>query len=228
MKLLLILFIVVNLFALDNRLIPLYSYPTYWNYKALKNTSIIVNPNNGPGLKKDIIFEKAINRLRKQHTRVFGYVYTSYGKRNIFLIEQDIANWAMFYNVNGIFLDEASTDLHYLKKYIKIAKFIRGIGLKCVALNAGTNTQQAYIDSKKFNIIVIFENNASTIQNYHKLNLKNNITKLATLVYGYKGQNLKKFSSFNYVYVTKKNANPWDSLSYIKPKLKSQTYYLKQ
>ena len=71
-------------------LIPAYFY-TGLEWERLANKAsdmpgliyIIANPDNGPGKKKNINYKTVIENFRKNRGKVFGYIYTQYGNRNI-------------------------------------------------------------------------------------------------------------------------------------------------
>jgi Spherulation-specific family 4 len=160
-------------------LIPLYSYPNWYDAKnylwrevaaAAKKVPIvaIINPNNGPGADKpNKDYQKGIEDLRKAKITILGYVYTKYGDRNIAEVKADIDLYARHFDVNGIFLDEAASRKEKLAYYQQIYKYIKSRSkLKTVVLNQGTHTDRGYLQKPATDIAVIFENYSKAWQEY--------------------------------------------------------------
>lgn len=102
-------------------LVPMYSYPTtntaMWDAVATAalttNITTIINPFNGPGPTIDPIYTTAIASLRDT-TRI-GYVYASFGSREVTDIINDISAYKLMYpTITGIFLDEMSVPETYI------------------------------------------------------------------------------------------------------------------
>lgn len=67
---------------------------------------VILNPNSGVGESFDQNYADATTMLQQAGIEVLGYVFTSYGKRSITTVENQITKWNTWYQPNGIFLDE--------------------------------------------------------------------------------------------------------------------------
>jgi len=158
----------------ETLLVPLYSYPwgpyvNEWyklsNFSSSKEIVVIVNYSSGPGNAKDPYYENFLSMLKSSGKKLVGYVYTSYGTRNINLVKREIDKWVEFYGdyISGIFLDQVSpANFNY---YRKIHKYIKD-KYPCleIILNPGTN-----IDTKFFTIadrIVVAEMTGNTFDNY--------------------------------------------------------------
>jgi len=105
--------------------VPLYIYPgeSSWNdlvAAVMDHPSacfdVIINPHNGPGgTVPDSTYIAWISRLNSlKSVKMYGYVHTLWGKREISLVKADIDTyeaWAKYpradIHVAGIFLDEA-------------------------------------------------------------------------------------------------------------------------
>jgi len=214
---------IIKKISKDNRLIPLYSYPDYWykNSELLNNTTVIINPDNGPGIDIDLEYEKGISFLKEKNTTVYGYVFTGYGERNIETIKEDILKWKKFYNIDGIFFDETPTNEEFLSKYIEISDYAKSLGIRKIILNPGITTSQKYIDCNNFDIIITLEVSSSEVFDTVENNIPSDKTVLAALIYDYSNSdkiiNELNKRNFKYIYLTPDTLpNPWDTISNIK------------
>ncbi|WNB86702.1 spherulation-specific family 4 protein [Cellulomonas sp. ATA003] len=115
-------------------LVPAYEYPApgVWDplislaHRAPRGAVVVIaNPDNGPGYDPDTRayrptdhnYVRSIADLKKARATVIGYVHDCYGNTNppeaescprLTKIEDDIARWFEVYDVEGIFIDEAS------------------------------------------------------------------------------------------------------------------------
>lgn len=207
-------------------LIPLYSYPgCQWdklvNLRHLYGISIvaIVNPNNGPGSKRDSNYSSYIVRLKDAGIRVIGYVWTNYGSRNITEVEKDVDKWISWYNVDGIFFDEVSTSSSEEEYYRTLVNYLKNKSQNYIAVgNPGVYEGSAVLDyASIFDVLVVYDNEG------YPLSWPNGPepSKLGALVYGVQEFNKEEFLDLaekaHYLYVTDDNGNnPWDELaSYI-------------
>jgi len=148
--------------APETLIIPLYSYDSDLWDKVINldayNVVAIVNPNSGVGDTVDPFYQDVIDRLVENQKTPIGYVYTTYGDRDIEEVKAEIDKWLEYYpNIKGFFLDEASSDIEDLAYYEEVYNYIKSKGNYLVVLNAGT-----YPDESYFNVadnIVIYENN---------------------------------------------------------------------
>ncbi|KAF1812159.1 cell surface spherulin 4-like protein [Eremomyces bilateralis CBS 781.70] len=142
-------------------LLPLYIYPTSgaWNplhqvilaYPAVRFT-VVINPASGPGdgPLPDYNYTREIATLNTfDNVRTIGYVATTYGKKSLEAVMQEIdryANWALLdpaLELSGIFLDETPTlytDANgaYLPMIQTNIKNTVGLGSGLVVHNPGT------------------------------------------------------------------------------------------
>ena len=85
----------------------------------------ILNPASGPGTTQDPNYVAVVNKLRTAGGSVFGYVSTQYGNRDMTAVMNDIDKYILFYNINGIFIDEMASNqekLPYYEKFTNISK----------------------------------------------------------------------------------------------------------
>lgn len=160
-------------------LIPLYSYPTWYNPEAylwpkvaIAATQVpitgVINPNNGPDQgppNQDYV--KGLNDLRTAGVTVLGYVFTTYGKRKITEVKSDIDLYDKYYKLNGIFLDEAASSEDKLDYYQELYNYIKAkANLDTVVLNQGTQANEGYLTRPASDITVMFENYSTAWDNY--------------------------------------------------------------
>ena len=171
----------------ETDLVPLYSYPsttsTEWDklflYKHLTNNKVIaiINPSNGDFTQQSLAYDKILKQLHKNSIFAVGYLYTSYGKRNIQDIKKNIDNYKKHYpTIDGYFFDEMERNISKLDYYKEIIQY----GKKYSIVNPGTSINQIYIDEKFIDVVVNYEGD---YKNREKLNTPNEKTKLAVIYY---------------------------------------------
>ena len=221
-------------------LIPLYIYPdlrsenSRWRAVVEAQSKVditaIINPNNGPlGDISDSRYrdyQNSIRILRNAKVKVLGYVYTSYGKRDKEQIKADIDKYSQYYDLDGIFFDEAANTTKDKDFYAQLAAYVRTADkLKTIVLNPGISTSPAYMDAQHSiaDTAVTFEQtyaqwiNASGPPDwvYNKM-----AKRFALLVHTAPDSTAMKraidlghMRHYGYVYVTNDmGANPWDTL----------------
>lgn len=109
---------------------------------------LVVNPASGPGAAPDPTYRRAIDAARARGVRVVGYVPTGWATRPRGAVEADIARYAEWYGVEGVFLDEAAADEASLPYY-------RGLPAEFVVLNPGVVPARGYFDVA--DVVVTFE-----------------------------------------------------------------------
>ena len=220
-------------------LIPLYSYPNWYDDAYVWQTIIdtkanhpdvemvaIVNPSNGHFREKNSDYTRGIQDLIDAKIKVVGYVYTQYGERDTQEVIEDIDAWSSFYKeegVSGIFFDETSTDAALLDHYSNLSSEARNRGLEYVILNSGTTTDEAYVNSGIADVVVSYENpNRELLENPPATyNEPSKSTELSILVYEMEDNNVDDLIAFarehkfGYIYFTEDgfDGNPWDSIS---------------
>jgi hypothetical protein len=156
-------------------LVPAYVYPAgtgraVWDQLAADARSVtlevILNPGSGPGKARDPNYVAAVDRLRATGGRVLGYVHTSYAKRPLAAVQQDIRTYLQFYRVDGFFIDEMANTPQALGYYEALYQSIkqRDPGFKVVG-NPGTPyTMPGYMSA--VDTLVIFEGPATAYADY--------------------------------------------------------------
>ncbi|MCH9740596.1 MAG: spherulation-specific family 4 protein [Epsilonproteobacteria bacterium] len=221
-------------------LIPLYSYPNWYNgddyvwqkiidmQTKYPNAQIvaIVNPSNGHFREKNSDYTKGLQDLIAANIKLIGYVYTQYANRAAQDVVDDIEAWSNFYKeegVSGIFFDEVSTSANDLAHYSNLCSEAKARGLEFTVLNPGTTTDQAYIDSGMANVVTSYENpNRELLENPPATyNTSSSSTELSLLIYEMEDDNVDDLIAFarehkfSYIYFTEDgfDGNPWDSIS---------------
>lgn len=158
-------------------LVPAYFYPggnTYWSDMVTAAQSgvavtAILNPGSGPGSSADPNYVSAVNALRAAGGKVIGYVPTIYGARSMAAVQADIAAYASFYSVDGIFLDEMSntTDATTLDYYAGLYSDIKTAHPEYRVIgNPGADTDPAYLTSPTADTLVTFERGGAAFASY--------------------------------------------------------------
>lgn len=99
-----------------NILVPAYFYPSFdpnqsfWDEMTAAAGQVgitaIMNSDSGPGSSANSDYTTAVDAFRAAGGKVLGYAHTSYGARSQTEVRSEVASYASFYNIDGIFLDE--------------------------------------------------------------------------------------------------------------------------
>ncbi len=204
--------------------IPAYFYPgSLWNQATSGAPTVeimVMNPASGPGTSQDQNYVNAVNNSLAAGIKVLGYVYTSYGARDPAVVKSEIDLYKTWYNVSGIFLDEASSNIADVQYYQDLANYTRNTSGTFVALNPGTIPAEEYIIIG--NTTVVFEGSYNTYKTWAPPNWVFNYSsyKFTHLVYSTSTStkmkdaiNRAQTNNSHYVYVTNDSLpNPWDTL----------------
>jgi hypothetical protein len=156
--------------------VPAYFYPSGgsdWNDLNAAASKVpimaIMNPFNGPGNSRDSNYVSAVNSLRAAGGRVIGYVHTSYTARPVEQVLNDINRYAMWYDVDGIFVDEMTNTgpAERLNYYRDIYNHIKSIDPNWLVMgNPGTTTIEQYLTWPTADQLMVFENVGATYPGY--------------------------------------------------------------
>ncbi len=213
--------------AAQTMAVPAYFYPgSYWTQLDQARSGVgvaVMNPDSGPGAGQNPNYVGAVQSAEAAGINVVGYVYTSYGSRSIAAVESDISDYYSWYpDLDGIFLDEASTNCGNEPYYAALDGYVKskgGAGL--TVLNPGTQTNQCYEPAA--DILLTFEGSdtqyvssysaPSWVARYpashfwHVIYGTSTVSAMATAV------QLSKARNAGYVYVTPATLpNPYDVL----------------
>ena len=132
-------------------LAPAYFYPAGEGLKSWEKliTSAakapvvaIVNPDSGPGKRRDPRYAELFVRAKNTPITLIGYVTLSYAERPLSAVKADIDSWLHFYpDVQGIFFDEQPSQAEhanfaqeafvYARHQIKQGVFVTNPGVPC-------------------------------------------------------------------------------------------------
>jgi hypothetical protein len=116
---------------------------------------VVVNPDSGPGAGETQAYGNAVRALQAAGIRVLGYVPTTYGRRPIGDVAEDVRRYLSWYGVNGIFFDEASSDAALLPYYRAVSRQARREGRRTVVVNPGVPPAPGYFGVA--DVVVTFE-----------------------------------------------------------------------
>ncbi len=101
----------------------------------------------------------AVSKAKAGSLTVIGYVHTSYGSRDPAVVKAEIDAYKTWYGVDGIFLDEVSTDVAGVSYYRGLATYIKANPGRLVVLNPGTFPAEDY--ALVGDIILVFDDSYS-------------------------------------------------------------------
>ncbi len=220
-------------------IIPLYlfpgTHPQVWqrvlDYKAVnKNIDMVViaNPDNGDFTKVSNSYLKIIKDMNSTGIRVIGYIYTSYGERDINDVEANIDSWTQFYKdagVSGIFFDEASSkdEKNYIDYYKELYSYTKANDYSFIVLNAGSNIDNTYVDNDVADMIISYEKPAQQLFTDKHWTEEGKDTSLGMLAYNMNDDDLNRSINialqhhFKYIYFLNKfqndKQNRWGAFS---------------
>jgi hypothetical protein len=206
--------------------IPSYFYPgELWTKMEDGYPTVeiaIINPNSGAGTSANQDYANQVVSSKAAGLTVLGYIYSSYGKRNFNIIKKDIDKYYDWYDVDGIFIDEASTECSKTSYYEEINNYIKSkVGKAVTILNPGTQTNECYVNSA--DIILNFEDTfevyrdaytqSAWVFNYPPNRFWHLVHATPTISDMEQAVQLSKERNAGYVYVTPDALpNPWDTL----------------
>ena len=132
-------------------------------------TTVILNPNSGPGKFVDLTYPIAIAKIHAAGGKVIGYVSTSYGKRSLSNVATDINTYLSYYKVDGFFIDEMTSDgsTAHIQYYQSVYNYIKGMSPKLsVMANPGTDMVEQYASLPTADQFVTFEDTAKRYTKY--------------------------------------------------------------
>jgi hypothetical protein len=156
-------------------LVPAYFYPAgkgllEWerlaeDAKTIK-IEVILDPANGPGVKRDPAYVAVVRKFREAGGRVLGYITSSYGKRALAKIEDDLRKYLEFYEIDGVFLDEMTSGPVPFPYYEKVHRLIKGVKpeLRIVGNPGQPIVGEAYMGT--VDCLVLFEGDAGDYAKY--------------------------------------------------------------
>ena len=143
-------------------LAPLYAYPgtepELWAGVAANAGSmagLVLNPHSGPGGSPEPEFVAVAERLRTAGVPLYGYVDTAYGCRRHREVVADIERHRDWYDVDGVFLDQAGSGPELLPHYRRLAVAARSLDASRVVLNPGVHPHPGFAEAA--DLLITFE-----------------------------------------------------------------------
>lgn len=131
---------------------------------------VIINISSGSGSSLDNDWLEQAKRARNSGARVLGYVRTTFGKRPKAEVMQEIKNHVDWYNVDGVFLDEAvngwaNEQKQYIPYYQDLYDTIKEKygDIFWVINNPGTNTVEEMVHTA--DVLMTYEQSAERYLN---------------------------------------------------------------
>jgi hypothetical protein len=186
-------------------------------------TVAIFNPASGPGRIYDPGYSEVIAQATQAGARLIGYITTAYGDRPISHVIEEIGRYYAFYpEINGIFIDEQSSDPKLIDYYMQVRDAVRETFFHSLIVSSpGTSCDEAYLKNEIGDIFCFFENKTG----FEDFNLPNNAlsypaSRHAALIYNTKTvKQMKAYldhairEKIGTIYITDKaGVNPWDRL----------------
>jgi hypothetical protein len=100
-----------------------------------RNVTAIANLGNGPGNLPDANAQALLARARARGIRVVGYVYTRYSSRPLREVERDVDRWERWYPIDGIFVDNVTSNGSTFAYYRKLSEHIRSWREHLIVMN---------------------------------------------------------------------------------------------
>ena len=130
--------------------VPSYFYPgALWTKLGAAAPTVglaIINPGSGTGDKINTDYQAQVKAMQAKGILVLCYVHTSYGKRDAKVVQDEMGHAFAWYAVNGIFLDEVSSDKAGVPYFAACRKFIKAQNPKALAvLNPGNQVDEGYM-----------------------------------------------------------------------------------
>lgn len=143
-------------------------------------TTVIMNPNSGPGTAQNANYVLAIAKVRLAGGKVIGYVSTRASKRALSDVIKDINLYFNFYKIDGIFIDEMTSDkvTSHIQYYQSIYNYVKGLSSAYTVMgNPGTSTQELYVSLPTADKFVVFEDSAKQYKSYKQSTWQANYAK---------------------------------------------------
>jgi hypothetical protein len=153
--------------------IPAYVWPEDPTYAAWvagaaeTGGAVVLNPASGPGETRLDAYVDAVAAARAAGIAVLGYVHTRYGERPAADVDAEVARWADFYGVDGIFFDEVASGCDRVAWYAEraaAADAVDGDGDAFVAFNPGVESCEAHLEAA--DLLVVAEDEGADLLGY--------------------------------------------------------------
>ncbi len=212
--------------------VPAYFHPSKqpinWSHLAeaaqTVPTTVIFNPNNGPGTSVDPSFVNAIGGVREAGGKVIAYVHSTYGERPINNIVNDIESYIALYTIDGFFIDEMAADGtdENIRYYEQIYNYIKNKSSHySVTGHPGVVPDEVYLSKPVADDLVVFESSIRSYVNFRPETWQHNYPKdrFIHIIYDANSPQMNQVFSqadnnhVGHLYITDDRLpNPYDSL----------------
>ncbi|MFN2425453.1 MAG: spherulation-specific family 4 protein [Candidatus Binatia bacterium] len=208
--------------------IPAYFYPVFpdplWAQmeESVPTVSFaVMNPASGAGAAPDANYTSQIAATRAAGVKIIGYVTSSYATQTLAAVKAEIDNYYAWYDVDGIFIDEADNNCVTQPYYSELDAYTKAKGgLGLTVINPGTTTPECFATAA--DVILNFEGSYMQYQSWAPLGWEAgyDASRFWHLVYATDEADMpmavlmSQARGAGYVYVTPDMLipNPWDSL----------------
>ncbi|WP_430231670.1 spherulation-specific family 4 protein [Nitrosomonas communis] len=147
--------------------------PNHWSSLAaaaqIVPTTVILNPNNGPGSNVDPSYVTAIDQVRGSGGKVIAYIHTNHGDRPLSDVASDIDNYLAFYTIDGFYIDQMTADDtdEDIRYYETIYNYIKNKSSHySVTGNPGVVPDEIYLSKPVVDNLVVFEGHIRSYINF--------------------------------------------------------------
>jgi hypothetical protein len=215
----------ITAFQGQKLVIPSYFSPLSAPWARLERSApavgvTVINPASGPGQRFNQDYFKQTRRAQTRGILVIGYVHTSYGQRSPAEVQGEIDRYYNWYGVDGIFVDEVSTDCQLQPYFQRVFDYIKAKGgVGRVVLNPGSIVPECYISAG--DIIITFESTYDVYVDWRPSGweLAYPASRFCHIIHGTSAADLpnalalSKRRHAGWVYATPDTLpNPWDTL----------------
>jgi hypothetical protein len=140
--------------------LPAFFPPQFWNRIPVNGhypAVIVLNPDNGPGTRYIPQIRTAVRHVRREGSRVLGYIDTAYSRRSLAFVKQAVRDYRQWYGINGMFLDQTPNHgTAQIGYYQRLDRYIRSvIPHPAIWINPGVYPDPAYLSVAS--VIMTFE-----------------------------------------------------------------------
>jgi Spherulation-specific family 4 len=149
-------------------LVPAYFYPSGDGLKDWKRLldaaaktpiAAIVNPDSGPGKRRDPNYKELLRLAKGSKITLVGYVTLSYGQRPLSAVKADVDSWLLFYpEIRGIFFDEQPSQAELAPFALESFAYVRTkLGGGLMVTNPGVPCAREYLTGRDAPTACLFE-----------------------------------------------------------------------
>lgn len=128
---------------------PAYFYPgAQWQQliaEPIPGQVVIVDPQSGPGPAADANYLSVVQQATQTGDTLLGYINTFYATSPLATVEAEVSDYASWYHISNIFLDDMSSSASDLGYYQSLSAYIHQVvPSSTVMLNPGDYPDSSY------------------------------------------------------------------------------------